>query len=157
MNMEKLKEWAVLLLFLSAGSLIYCFLLPSGNISKTVKSIVSVVSLSLICMPLFGLNDFIKEPLFPEDTPPEIKDYSSYIKDEAKHRTEELIYSVIKKYTPVPCKIYAGIDINEDNCINIEYVSIVFSAHPDREKEIREELFRILGIMPIIKTEEVHE
>lgn len=154
--MERIKEWAVLLLFLSAGSLIYCFLLPSGNVSKTVKAVISIVSLSFVCMPLFGIKDFFEKPLLEEESVSEYS-YFHYLERSAEKEVNSLIADTVNKYTHVSYKTEISIDITKDNCIHIEYVGIIFSSEPDRKKELREALYVTLGIMPDIKVESVHE
>ena len=48
--MEEIKNWGLMLLFVSAGCMIYYFLLPSGNVSKTAKTAVSAIILGVISL-----------------------------------------------------------------------------------------------------------
>lgn len=151
--MGLLKEWGLLLLFVCAGSLIYCFLVPSGNISKTVKSVISVIVLSSVCLPLTEITG--KGELLPdfEDDFPDIPDMSDdYIKS-AKLMTERIISDTVKKFTNVPFESDIIIDKNEDGSINIGYIGIVFSAVPGKQKELRGALYEALGVMPDIRVE----
>ncbi|MBR3767476.1 MAG: hypothetical protein IKL10_04455 [Clostridia bacterium] len=155
--MENIKNWGLMLLFISAGSLIYCFLLPSGNVSKVAKSIVSVLVLSMVCMPVFGVFSSFESSDFKFSEPPEIKDFSDTLIDSAKKAVENTVHEEVKKYTNVPYKTEIFIDKKEDGSINIEYIGLTFSAKPQREKEMREALFDALSLMPDIKVEYVNE
>ncbi len=154
---EEIRNWGTLLLFVSAGSLIYCFLLPSGNVSKTAKSVVSITVLSVVFLPVLGVLSQFPEMKVDFSSQPETAGYDDYIINEAEKAVEELIAQVIKKYTSVPHKTELFIDKTEDGSINIEYAGIIFSAEPQRKEQLRQALFEALGIMPDIKVEYVSE
>lgn len=155
--MEKLKAWGLMLLFISAGSLIYCFLLPNGSVSKTAKSVISACVIIGITLPLFEfMGEFTSESLIFEE-PPMINDYSLYLEEQTRDVVEERIQAIISEFTSVPYKTEILIDINENRSINIEYIKIVFSAEPQKKEELREALYNELGIMPDIRAEYVSE
>lgn len=155
--MEDIKYWALMMIFISAGSLIYCFLLPSGNVSKTAKSIISLVVLSSVCFPVFGVFSSFESKDFSFSEAPSIYSFDDVLISTVKKETESIIYGTVIKYTNVPYETEIFIDKTEDDSINIEYVGITFSAKPQREKEMREELFEQLSLMPDIKVEYVSE
>ena len=146
-----------MLIFISAGSLIYCFLLPSGNVSKTAKSVLSITVLTAVFLPVLGVfSDFSGfDTDFSYEA--ETESFEDYAITQARTAVEELIASVIKKYTSVPHKTQLIIDKTEDGSINIEYAGIIFSAEPQRSEQLRQALFEALGIMPDIKVEYVSE
>lgn len=151
--MEKIKEWGLLLLFVCAGSLIYCFLLPSGNISKTVKSVISVIVLSSVCIPLTAATG--KGNILPDfsENSPEIPDmYDSYVST-ARAAVEMVIAETVKKFTNVSYETDIIIDKSEDGSINIGYIGIIFSAAPGHQGDLRDALYENLGIMPDIRVE----
>lgn len=151
--MEAIKNWGLMLLFVSAGSIIYCFLLPSGNISKTAKSVMSVVILSCICMPVFGVFTAFRGSDFSFSQPPEVSEPEDAVKKQAENAVNTVIREIIRKYTTVPYETEIFIDKTEDNSINIEYIGIIFSAKPQNEKEIREALYDAFSLMPDIRVE----
>lgn len=153
--MENIRSWALMLIFISAGSLIYCFLLPSGNVSKTAKSVISLVVLSSVCLPVFGAFSSFESNDFSFSSPPPVYDFDDVLLQTVKTETENIIRETVIKYTNVPYKTEILIDKTEDGSININYVGITFSAKPQREKEIREALFERLSLMPDIKVEYV--
>ncbi len=155
--MENLKSWGILLLFVSAGSLVYCFILPSGSISKTAKSVLSVCVLSCVCFPLFGVFSAFTDYEINFSSVPDIKEYDDIYIDSVRTAAQELIEEIIRKYTFVPYKTEIFIDKTDDGSINIEYVGITFSAKPQYEKEMREALYDALLTVPDIKVEYVSE
>lgn len=151
--MNTLKEWGLLFLFVCAGSLVYCFLIPSGNISKTVRSVVSVIVLMSVCIPVAGLFDTdIRDWDFIEKAET-VPDMGEVFAEEIKASVNELIADEIKKYTTVSYKTEIIIDKNEDGSINIGYIGIIFSCEPQRKNELREALFSVLGLMPDIRVD----
>lgn len=155
--MEELKNWGFLLLFISAGSLIYCFLLPSGGVSKTAKSVISVAVIISLSLPLFNVFGNFSAESFIFEEAPEIENYDEHIIEAARNAVENTVHETVIKYTTVPYETEIFIDNNKENGINIEYVGIVFSAEPQREKELREALFDALGIMADIRVEYISE
>ena len=151
--MENLKNWGLALLFLSAGSLIYCFLLPSGSVSKTAKAVISVVLMSLIFMPLFSvfsssdLEDFISPGEY------ETENYDSFIEESVRAAAEKVIRETVRKFTSVPYKTEIFINKTEDGNINIEYAGIIFEAKPQFEEKLSEALYEALGLIPDIRVE----
>lgn len=151
--MEELKSWGLLLLFVSIGSLIYCFLLPGGAVSKTAKAVISIALMSLVFSPLFSVAGNISGYSFDFPDSYESEDYSYYVKEQARLATEAVIGDTVRKFTSVPYKTEIFININADNSIDIEYVGITFSAKPQHEKELIDALSEALGIIPHIKVD----
>ena len=151
--MEDIKSWGLLLIFVSMGSLIYCFLLPSGAVSKTAKSVISIVLMSLVFFPLFSAVGNIPEYDFDLSDSIESEDYNYLIKEQVKTATEEVIRDTVRKFTYVPYKTEIFVNINPDNSIHIEYVGITFSAKPQYEAELTDALYTALGIIPHIKVD----
>ena len=151
--MEELKEWGLLLLFLSAGSLIYCFLLPSGSVSKAAKSVISVVIMSLIFIPLFSALGSFDSEEFILSGEYETENYDSYLEEGVRTAVEEVIRNTVRKFTAVPYKTEIFINKTENGDINIEYAGITFEAKPQYEEKLRDALFDALGIMPDIRVE----
>ena len=151
--MESLKSWGLGLLFLSAGSLIYCFLLPSGAVSTTAKAVISVVLMSIVFMPLFSvfatedLGDFIPSGEY------ETENYDYFLEESVRSAAESVIKETVRKFTTVPYKTEIFINKTEDGSINIEYVGITFEARPQFEEKLRDALYEALGIIPVIRVE----
>ncbi len=155
--MEEIKNWGLMLLFVSAGCMIYYFLLPSGNVSKTAKTAVSAIILGVICLPVFSFGEKIGSFSFEEREMPETQSFDEMIISSAKKAVENIIDETLLQSGEYEYKTEVFIDKNEDGSINISKVNIIFTNRPENEKEIREELKEKLGIMPDIFTEKVYE
>lgn len=155
--MEELKSWGLLLLYISAGSLIYCFLLPSGGVSKTAKSVISLCVTVSLALPLFNSLGKLKGIDFTFEVPTEIRKYDDFVMLSAENAIEELIKENVLKFTNVPYKTDIIIDKVEDGSINIGYVGLIFSSKPLREDELREALFQVLGVPVNISVESLSE
>ena len=151
--MEELKGFGLMLLFVSAGSLIYCFLLPSGAVSKTAKTVISTVLMTLVFLPLFSVFGSLSEEDFSFSGSYGTEDYNSFLDEAVKAATEDVIKKTVRKFTNVPFETEIFVNKTEDGNINIEYVGITFSAKPQYEKEMTEALISALGIIPHIRVE----
>ena len=151
--MAELKNWGLLLLFLSAGSLIYCFLLPSGTVSKTAKSVISVVLMSLVFLPFFSAFGNMNSDDFGLSGEYETENYDYFLEESVRTAAEEVIRTTVRKFTAVPYKTEIFINKTEDGSINIEYVGITFEAKPQFEEKLGDALYEALGIIPDIRVE----
>ncbi len=155
--MEEIKNWGLMLLFVSAGCMIYYFLLPSGSVSKTAKTAVSAIILGVICLPVFGFGEYSGSFSFEENDPPRTESFDEMIIESAKTAVENIIDETLSAFGELEYRTEVFIDKNDDGSININRVNIIFARRPDNEREIREQLKEKLGIMPDIFTEKVYE
>ncbi len=155
--MEEIKNWGLLLLFISAGTLIYCFLMPSASVSKSVKSVISLVTVSVCIFPLFNVLEGFRNTDISFSEPPSVESLDEYIIQQVKTAAENTVRETVKKYTHVSYKTEIFVNKTENGSIDIEYVGIIFSAYPDREDELRKALYEALSIMPDIKVELLSE
>ena len=151
--MEEIKTWGIFLLFLSAGSLIYCFLLPSGAVSKTAKSVISIVLMTLVFMPMFSVFSSFSFADADFSGEYETQNYDDFMEKSVRSATEEVIKNIVRKFTSVPYKAEIFINKAADGSINIEYVGITFEAQPQYEEKLGDALFEALGIIPDIRVE----
>lgn len=151
--MEDLKSWGLLLLFVSAGSLIYCFLLPSGSVSKMAKSVISIAFVCVAFMPLTSLAQLITDTDFSFSEVLPSEDFRPYVEQSARQETEKIISGCVRKYTSVPYETEIFINIGEDLGIRIEYIRLVFSAKPQFEDDIVQAIYSQLGIIPDVRVE----
>ena len=95
--MEEIKTWGIFLLFLSAGSLIYCFLLPSGSISKTAKSVISIVLMTLVFMPMFSVFSSFSFADADFSGEYETQNYDDFMEKSVRSATGEVIKNIVRK------------------------------------------------------------
>lgn len=155
--MENLKSWGLMLLYISAGCLIYFFLLPSGNISKSARSIIGIIVMSVVCMPLFSVSSVLESIKTDFSQPPGIINPEGVIIEATEKEINVLIEDILKNYTDISYKTEIIIDIDEEYGINIEQITVYFSRRPENIRELRLALFEKLSIMPEIKVESESE
>lgn len=155
--MDEIKNWGLMLVFVSAGCMIYYFLLPSGSVSKTAKSVLSVIILGVVCMPFFTALFSLPDASFDFSKAPEPENFDDMLISSAEKAVNNIIHDTVTKYTAEEYNTEIIIDISEDGSINIKQVNIIFNKRPSHEKDIRQELFDKLNIMPDIFTESINE
>ncbi len=151
--MEQLKSWGLLMLFASAGSLIYCFLLPSGAVSKMAKAVISLVLVCTLLMPALEIYESLSGIDFQLLDAPVTEDHNSLIEESARAELEKIINGCVRKFTTVPYESEIFINIGEDFGISIEYVKLIFSAVPQSEEDIIDAVYESTGIFPDIRVE----
>ena len=151
--MEQLKQFALMLVFLSAAGLIYYFLLPSGRVSQTAKSILSVFFLLAALGPLFSLTTSLT-PAFSFEAQSDAFVYDEAMVDAAKAAVVRRIADVISSYTDTPCEISVSANIGTDYSIEIEQVNILFDADVQNSGTISLALREALGFAPVLTVRE---
>lgn len=151
--METLKNTALLLLFASVMGLIYYFLLPSGKISQTAKSVLSVFMLLCAMEPLFSFMN-MEMPDIDFYAYNDFADLDDEFISAAKKTVISKIDGVIKKYTETPYDIEVSVNISADRSIDIEQVRIIFDKGFVPAGEMKEELALTLGTEPLISARE---
>ncbi|MBE6715826.1 MAG: hypothetical protein E7573_02795 [Ruminococcaceae bacterium] len=155
--MDAVKDWGMMLIFVSAGCMIYYFLLPSGNVSKTVKGVVAVTVMSLIFMPLFSVLSSLSQLKINFSSPPSVVSPEDVIIDSARERVNGIIDETVKEFSDISYKSEIFIDIEDDRSIHIRQVELTFPSLPSEIREIKEALYEKLSIMPVIKVEKTDE
>jgi len=151
--MEAVKNSALMLLYASVMGLIYYFLLPSGKISQTAKSVLSVFMLLCVIQPLFSFMN-MELPGINLQEYEKFEDIDGELISAAENTVTSLIDSVVKKYCDEPYSIDVSVNILSDKSINIKQVRIVFEKGFIPEEEMINELELILGAPPEISVRE---
>ena len=154
--MDKLKSFALMLLFVSAALAAVTFLLPSGRISKSAKAVFSVFMTLCVVAPLFGVIGKNGDPralldIFSGFEAPDITENGSRFAAAAEEKIKNALGAEIDRRTDIPYNISLNTDIGGDFVINIESVRISFSERPENLDEIAFALEKELGFMPEFK------
>lgn len=149
-----------MLLFVSVALAVAAFLIPSGRISKTAKSVLSVFMTFCVIAPVFGVigkNGSGKELLdiFSGFESRDVTENGNALLNDAKERLTEALEGIVVKYTEIPFEISLFADIGEDFVIDIESVRITFSTRPENLDDIAFALEKELGFMPEFVVAEV--
>ncbi len=158
--METIKEWALCVtLSTFAGGIVY-MLAPSGATSKAVRTVVSVFIISSFILPFASVKDINAF---------EYKEYegSEYTDTDLSHKVFEQqrdaiekqltnqIVGIIGKYSASAVNISFDIDIDDDECININMVTVILSAeYSHLIFNIRDDIKDNLGLDADVYTEE---
>lgn len=160
--LNELRGAVATLLMTAVCGLLFRFLLPEGNVSRTAKVIVSLVTLCAVCAPLFGVWGRLsgKTELtsgFPAFHAPETTFPSDSLERRAAEAVEAVCETIVLKYTVAPHEIAAAVHITETGGIEIEQIRIVFAAAPDRLEAMTAELTEACGAAPEIRVESADE
>ena len=147
--MEALKQLSLLLLFGSAAAMIVWFLLPSGGVSRTAKSVISVFMLLCALLPLYSFKN-LSWPRFSAASDAPEADYGELFTSAVKQALGAKVKEVVTKYTDVHYLIVAGVHINGDHSIEIEQVRIVFDYPVENAGALVADLTEALGLEPVL-------
>lgn len=157
-TVESIGSWAVMLVFMAASSLVYHCLLPSGRISKTAGTLMSLLTVLCVMLPLYGIiaknGEELMSPFsFNAEDTSMYEPYSRYA-EIAKEALREQLSVIIERYTREEYRIEAEINISEDGCIDIKQVSVMFEKYPEKIEELSSEIEAVLGTVPVFGLKE---
>lgn len=139
-----------MLVFIALASFIYYYLLPSGHISDTAKSVLSVLTVAAVCVPVFVFFNGDEPFFYGFSSNGEAEPYEpySYYADIAVKTADEKVSLIVRRYTDASFFVDVDVNISEDMCIDIEQVSVIFEKKPDGLPELSQEIQNELGIAP---------
>lgn len=160
--MTEMKNAVMTLVFCAVCGLVLGFLLPERGVSRSVKTLISIIILSAVCTPVFGVmehfdKDLAEKTIFSSFGERDTSVPYDVFLEKTKQAVEDFCETVVVRYTNVPHNISADAHISEDNVIRIEHVRIVFQAVPEGRDAIRDEIAEECGIIPEIRVEQKNE
>ena len=156
--LHEIRSAVLLLAFCAAAGLLFHFLLPEGGVSRTARALISLVMLSAVCAPLFGVMEYLgasvgENGVFGSFGEPDTAASRDLYRETVEAAVGNVCGEIVKKYTNVPRKITVNAHITEENGIRIEHVRIVFDAPPEGREHIEEEIAKECGVIPEIRVE----
>ena len=142
--LSSLSAFSLLLLLAGVLTLVFDFLLPSGAVSETARSALTVLLLLCVFLPLLPLLDAAL-PALPE-LPTESVPSDEALRSSVSGTLEELSRPVIEKYTAQPFLFTVRAHTAEDGGIDISVVEILFDAEFDGAPALARELIDLLGV-----------
>ena len=152
--MSDLREWAVMLCVVSVGCVIVSFLIPDGNMKKSVNFAFSLFLMTIIIIPICGKSDVEFE--FPDISFDELPAYEDYQED-----FQEFIQSygeteIEKQITEILGSICVGsfeseVESYVDDSGNIVITNIhIFLSENDSEvaETVKNGVENLTGIIP---------
>lgn len=155
--MQSLREWALMLVFIALSGFIYWYLLPSGRISETAKTVVSLLAVASVCIPVFafiGGADTSLSFFTEENGETSVFEPTDYYIRTAEKIVAEKLSLIIGGYTDSAFEIVTDIHITGDACIDIEQVSVIFETYPEKLPELSLAIEEALGIAPVFSLRE---
>ncbi len=145
--MDALKGFATLLLFVSAACCIYYFLLPSGNVAKTAKKLLSVFFLTCAVLPLFSLlrQDRLWEPASTSGETQTAADDAGRFAAAGEQVIKRAAARVLDAGTDVPYELIVETNIGEDMRIDIQQVTVLFARDFAERTALTARLTQALG------------
>ena len=157
----EMRNAVMTLLFCSVCGLILGFLLPEGGVSRTVKTLISLVLLCALCAPIFGALEYfgtsLRDPVFSSFGERDTSVPYDALLDKTEEAAREFCNAIVTRHTNVPREITVDAHISEDGVIRIEHVRIVFEALPEGREAIRDEITEEFGIIPEIRVEQEND
>ena len=156
--LTEIRSAVMLLLFCAVGALLFRFLLPEGGASRTAGVVVSLLLLSAVCTPLFGVMEYLgvsagEGAVFGDFGEPDTTFPRDLYRETAEEAVAAACGEIVGKYTNVPRKITVNAHITEENGIRIERIRIVFGAPPEGRERIEKEISEECGVIPEIRVE----
>lgn len=132
--MQTIKELASSLVVISVVGSVILILAPSGSMEKSIKTVVSIVMLTVFVKPFLGRIDFneldLKSSISYENS--EYK-YNDYIVADFSNEIKNRIVSLLEKEGIFDIKVETEIIINKDE-LKIESVKLKIPQHYDEFK-----------------------
>ena len=148
--MEVLRKWALCLIIGSVAGTFVMAISPRGSTDKTVRAVVGIFVVAVICSPLADLlNEDVSLNAFAgfEYTENEDTQASKYMLEMFCEETEKIISSVADEFDIDVEDIYINADIDADNCIIIREITVDIPAEYSSEKDgFTENLFQKTGV-----------
>ena len=160
--MNEAKNAVLTLALCAVCGLLFHFLLPESGVSRTAKTLISLVMLCAVCAPLFGVWEHLRgvgsdsrvfgsfgerDTTFPVDL----------YERQAEAAVGEALDAIVKRYTNVPRRIEVDAHIPEGGGIRIDRVRITFEALPEGRDSIEAEITAECGVIPEIRVERTDE
>lgn len=150
--MNELRQWAVCLIIAAVAGTFVMVISPRGSMDKTVRAVVGVFVVAVICAPLAELAD----------NPISVEAISGFDFSEVSYSDEELRESVIlslenavKEQVEIAAvemnvtaeEIYAEMDFNAENCIIIHSITVKISEdYSEKALQLSKILEERLGV-----------
>ncbi len=144
-NMDFLKDWALCLIAAAAAGTLITVIVPRGSMDKTVRAVVGIFVVAVICSPLSELNltDETADA-FAEYDGTEIDGY--YIGDMQKRMIsvfretiETQIKEIASELDAEVLSVNADISVDDEYCINIHKIDVYINCDQSADTAILSE------------------
>lgn len=157
--MEGIKTFSMIVCSASVCSAFIVFLVPEGNLKKTVNFAVSLFLMSVMIMPVFGKKSIDFE--FPDISAFEFSDksdflseYDNFIAENSKKVVEKEVSTVLADVCKDSFSVEVLMHKNENNEIVLEKIIICISENDNGNSAvIKNKIFNLTGMLPEVVNE----
>ncbi|MBQ8763641.1 MAG: stage III sporulation protein AF [Clostridia bacterium] len=128
--MDMLKEWALCLMAAAAAGTLAVVIVPRGSMDKTVRAVVGIFVVAVICAPLseienfdFSVEAFANYGEVPFDNT-HIDDMNLQMINICKKAVEEQIKKTADEQNVTAISVEADISVDAENCIIIHKIDV---------------------------------
>lgn len=151
--MGYIRDVAFCLIFAAAAGTLVTVIVPRGSMDKTVRAVVGIFVVAVICSPLTGLDKpkMILDAFAVSD---EADVENSYTENTREYMTKALkenitlqIKEIVSGFGADTLSVNAEISVDEDDCINIHRIEVIIKNGNFVDKtELSETVSRNLGV-----------
>ena len=158
--MDILKDWALCLIAAAAAGTLATVVVPKGSMDKTVRAIVGIFVVAVICSPLTELSkqeisaDFFGgyEDVFLDNSYK--NDMHNYIVEALKKTVDSEIKKTADEFGTEIKSVVSDISVDDNNCINIHKIIVVINRTDSLDiEELSDKISEKLGV-PVSVTAE---
>lgn len=152
--MNDIREWAIMLCSVSVGSAFVVFLIPDGNMKKSVNFVISLFLLSIVINPVCGKDSVsIDMPDISVDELPDEEeyqlDYSQFLIEQSEYIVKNQVYEIIDKICSdeYSVEVYVFTDSAGDIVISEIYICLT-QQDAVHSETVKSDVENLTGIIP---------
>ncbi|MBR3779678.1 MAG: stage III sporulation protein AF [Clostridia bacterium] len=139
--MDILKDWALCLIAAAAAGTLATVVVPRGTMDKTVRAVVGIFVVAVICSPLAKLDEqdlftdvFSEyEEVFSDNS--YTQEMQNYMIDLMKETVNSEIKETADELGAEIKSVVSDISVDDKNCINIHKINVVINKTDFLDKE----------------------
>ncbi len=151
--MEYIKDAALCLIFAAAAGTLVTVIVPRGSMDKTVRAVVGIFVVAVICSPLTELDEaetiLDAFAVYDEETIENLytEDMHEYITETLKENITLRIKEIVSDFGADAVSVNAEMSVDENNCINIHKIEVIIKNGNFIDKtRLSEAISRNLGV-----------
>lgn len=151
--MEYIKDVALCLIFAAAAGTLVTVIVPRGSMDKTVRAVVGIFVVAVICSPLTELDkaETILDAfeVYDEETVENLytEDMSEYITETLKENITLRIKEIVSEFGADAVSVNTEMSVDENDCINIHKIEVKIKNGNFIDKtRLSETISRNLGV-----------
>lgn len=142
--MEVIKQWIICIIICSIVTAVVTVISPSGNTARALKTVVAVFMVCAFLSPFFdgnGVETDFELPDFQDNEKVLTAEITESMLNETENQAVIKIEELLESLSVNAKEIHVYADVNKDNIIYIEYISLTISEKFSyREKQIASNL-----------------